>query len=166
MQVFNTIPKAERPHEGNAELATSYLLPILEKLFEMQPRGPVPGSQAWMTAAKDNPNCLTFEQLVTIPDDDYILLRLWIKYQKHHCSINASGYPPKKGPVPNAFDKYEKKSRFNVSVRTVVQNAKMPYVRNASHIFAINALKACGWYPVKCPAGKTPTGKCARADVQ
>ena len=120
MQVFNTIPKTERPHEGNAELATSYLLPILEKLFEMQPRGPVPGSQAWMTAAKDNPNCLTFEQLVTIPDDDYILLRLWIKYQKHHCSINASGYPPKKGPVPNAFDKYEKKSRFNVSVRTVV----------------------------------------------
>ena len=45
-EVFNTIPARHRPHGGDEQIASTFLLPILESMFDMQPRGPLPGTPA------------------------------------------------------------------------------------------------------------------------
>ena len=159
VEVFNTIPRAERPHNGSPENAVSIVLPMLEALFDMREGGPVPGTQAWRLAVQENPSCLTIDQLVNMDDENNTLLKRFIKYMKDECAVNARGYPVRNHKVPLYSDKYTKpQSKLRVSKRQVHNLARIPFIRNAAHVFAINCLKHDNVYPVICPASRTPRG--------
>ena len=159
VEVFNTVPRGERPHNGSPEDAVSIVLPLLEALFDMREGGPVPGTEAWRLAVLEHPSCLTIDQLVTMDDENHTLLKAFIKHMKDDCAVNADGYPVRNHKVPLYSDKYTKpQSKFKVSKRQVHNLARIPFIRNAAHVFAIKRLKQHNVYPVICPPKRTPRG--------
>ena len=144
--MFDTIPeKSKCPYERDIEVAVGAVRPILEILFEMPAPGPVPGSAQWVQALIDNPDLITFKNMMQFPS----LLRGYVKsvgrvQLRKKETVPEGDYPAKGSP-----GYLHPRHVLAGTRRSMTWHPNWPVLRSGAVNWAIDKCKDFGITPVR-----------------
>ena len=151
-------PKTNLPHDGNKDVCVEFLMPHMEKVFQVPNRAGNKGSASWVSQIIKADD-FTFSDCSAYP----LIMKHYVRRRMKmgHNNGRLKGFPIKleKEEVPTRDDIYECHSGMPYRKGATRPHRDVPFLRGASADGAILALKNGCKYLVRVKADEMPGGK-------